>query len=86
MAHFLKNELSLTSPSFKPVLLQLFDMRLCVFVIHVQDPDEVGDGQHAHELLLLRVPQRSGANPIVDQREEGFLNQKLSVEDHLKWI
>ncbi len=50
----------------------------------MKDPDEVGDGEHAHELLLLRVPQGRGADAVVDQREEGLLDQQLSVENDLK--
>ena len=34
------------------MLLELVDVGFRVFVIHVQDPDEVGDGQHADELLV----------------------------------
>jgi hypothetical protein len=34
--------------------------------------------------LLLRVPQGRGADAIVDQREEGLLDQQLSVENDLK--
>jgi len=66
------------------VFFQLVNVRLRVLVIHVKDPDEVGDGEHAHELLLLRVPQGRGADAVVDQREEGLLDQQLSVENDLK--
>ena len=66
------------------MLFELVDVGFRVFVIHVQDPDEVGDGQHADELLLLRVPQRRGADAVVHQREKGLLHQELGVEDDLK--
>lgn len=49
-------------------------------VIHAQDLDKVRDGQHADELLLLRVPERGGADAIVHQRKERLLHDQLRVE------
>ena len=68
------------------MLFQFVDVGFCVLVIHVKDPDEVCDGQHPHELLLLRVPQWRRANAVVDQREKGLLHQELGVEDNLKML
>lgn len=41
-----------------------------------KDADEVSDGQHAHELLLSRVPQRSGAYAVVHETEKGTSDLK----------
>ena len=32
--------------------------------------------------LLDRVPERGGPHPVVDESEEGFLDEELCVEDH----
>ena len=71
----------LTPPGLQLVLLQLLHLDLGALVIHLEDPDEVGDGEHADEALLLRVPERRGPHPVVDEGEEGLLDQELRVED-----
>lgn len=63
------------------MLLQLLHGRVGWLIIHLQDLYKVCDGQHAHELLLLRVPERGRTHTIVDQRIEGLLHQQLGVED-----
>lgn len=69
-------------PRIQLVLLQLLHLRIRIFVIHLQDADEVGDGEHADEPLILGVPEGGGAHPVVHQGEESLLDQELSVEDH----
>ena len=70
----------LTSPRGQLVLLQLLHLGLGALVVHLQDPDEVCDGQHADELLLLGVPEWRGADPIADEGEKGLLHQEVRVE------
>jgi len=72
---------SLTSPRVQFVLFQLFHGRIGRFVIHLQDLDKVRNGQHAHELLLLRVPERCRPHPVVDEGVEGLLHEELGVKD-----
>ena len=79
--HTAMNSGLLTPPGLQLVLLQLLHLDLGALVIHLEDPDEVGDGEHADEALLLRVPERRGAHPVVDEGEEGLLDQELRVED-----
>lgn len=70
-----------TAPRVQLVLLQLVHRRIGRRVVHLQDLDKVRNGQHAHEDLLLRVPERSSAHSIVNQSVEGLLHQQLRVED-----
>lgn len=71
-----------TSPRVQLVLLQLVHGGVGTGVVHLQDLDKVRDRQHAHEDLLLRVPQRGSSHSIVDQGIEGLLHQQLRVKDH----
>ena len=76
-----KQHYELTSPRDELVLLELLHLRVWVLVVHLEDPDEVGDGEHADEPLLRRVPQRRRPHAVVDEREEGLLDEQLRVED-----
>ena len=49
MVSKLAGELGLTSPFSEPVLLQLLHLQRRRLVVHLQDPDEVGDGEHPDE-------------------------------------
>ena len=44
--------------------------------------DKVREREHAHVLLLLRVPERAGPDAVVHHGEEGPLDQELRVEHH----
>ena len=59
------------------MLLQLLHLLGRVPVVRLQDPDEVGDGQHPHKVLPPGVPQRGRPNTVVHQGEERLLNQEL---------
>ena len=45
--------IALTSPRCKLVFFQLLHFGCWRLVIHLQDPDEVCDGEHPHELLVF---------------------------------
>ena len=70
-----------TSPVAESVLLQLLHLQGRRLVVHLQDPDEVGDGEHSDKLLLSRVPERGRPDAVVDQSEERLLDEQLDVED-----
>ena len=72
----------LTPPRDELVLLELFHFRVGILVVHLQDPDEVRDGEHADEPLLPRVPQRRRPHAVVDEGEERLLDEQLRVEHH----
>ena len=59
------------------MLLQLLHLLGRVPVVRLQDPDEVGDGEHPHKVLPPGVPQRGRPNTVVHQGEEGLLHQEL---------
>merc|ERR1719270_1954659 len=69
------------SPGTQSVLLQLLHLKSWRLVVHLQNPDEVGDCQHSYESLFDGVPQGGRTYSIVDKRKEGFLQQQLGVED-----
>ena len=48
--------------------------------LYLEDPDEVCDGEHANELLVLGVPERGDPDAVVDEGEEGLLDQQLRVK------
>jgi hypothetical protein len=51
-------------------------------VVLLEYENEVGDGEHSDELLVLAVPEGGRADAVVDEGEEGLLDQQLRVEDH----
>jgi len=70
------------SPSGQFVFFQFLHFDGWRFVIHLQYSDEVCDGEHSDELLLLGVPEGCGPHPVVDEGEEGLLDEELGVEHH----
>lgn len=64
------------------MLFQFLHLNGGTLVIHLKDSDKVRDGEHAHELLLLWVPQGSSSHPIIHQGKEGLLHQELRVKHH----
>lgn len=65
----------LTSPRFDSMLLQLLHQRAVGrAVVAVENVDKVGDSEHAHVTLLVRVPQNRHAHAVVDEREEGLFH------------
>ena len=51
-------------------------------VIFLEDSDEVGDSEHADEVLGDGIPQWSGANSMLHQREERC-DEGEEIVDHV---
>ena len=62
------------------MLLQFIHVNQWRFVIHLQDPDKVGDGKHADKLLFLTVPQWSGADPCIKKPKSARISQHNQEE------
>lgn len=62
------------------MLLELVHRRVRRLVVHLEDLDEVGDGQHADKLLPLGVPEGCRPDAVVDERVKCLLDEQLGVE------